>query len=321
MSSQAAAVQLALVYENYSWYSIVTILGVGLFGNFLHLALLSCLKIFRSNQHAFYLRAEALVNSCFLIWVFFSRYLPIAYGHDLSKTSPIWCKLRTCVGQSLRLLSSSLICCAAFDQFLTTSPHYRLRRLSTLALARVLCIISAILCAAHGVPFGISFVIDSSSNCVLSSIHLTHYYAFFYYPLLHGFLPMSFSALFSLLAYRNVRHLILRQISLNRRRLDRQLTAMIFIRVIFFIIFLLPYTIHRIYLLSSSPIPRSNLYQHILSQLIEIVMHSWLSLHYAVDTVEAKFSLNISTFLILDEHVSIFLFIGSLSSSDARIPL
>ncbi|CAF4716707.1 unnamed protein product, partial [Rotaria sp. Silwood2] len=52
------------------------------------------------------------------------------------------------------------------------------------------------------------------------------------------------------LAYRNVRHLIRRQIPIVRRKLDRQLTAMIFVRVIFFIILLLPYTIFRIYILN-----------------------------------------------------------------------
>ncbi|CAM2711850.1 unnamed protein product [Rotaria socialis] len=43
-------------------------------------------------------------------------------------------------------------------------------------------------------------------------------------------IPIVISALFSLLAYRNVRHIIGRQTPVFRRRLDRQLTAMILLR-------------------------------------------------------------------------------------------
>ena len=59
----------------------------------------------------------------------------------------------------------------------------------------------------------------------------------------NGLLPIFVSSLFSLLAYRNVRRIVRRQIPMDRRRLDQQLTAMIFMRVIFFIL-LLP-TIHN----------------------------------------------------------------------------
>ncbi len=49
------------------------------------------------------------------------------------------------------------------------------------------------------------------------------------------------------MAYRNVRRIIQRQIPIYRRRLDQQLTAMIFVRVIFFVVLQLPFTIYRIY--------------------------------------------------------------------------
>ncbi|CAF3676024.1 unnamed protein product [Rotaria socialis] len=50
-----------------------------------------------------------------------------------------------------------------------------------------------------------------------------------------GMIPIVISALFSLLAYRNVRHIIRRQTPVFRRRLDRQLTAMILLRVSLFV--------------------------------------------------------------------------------------
>ncbi|CAF4435998.1 unnamed protein product, partial [Adineta steineri] len=65
-----------------------------------------------------------------------------------------------------------------------------------------------------------------------------------------GLFPICVSSLFSILAYRNVRHIVRRQIPINRRRLDQQLTAMIFVRVIFYVILQLPFTIYRIYSLN-----------------------------------------------------------------------
>ena len=214
--------------------------------------------------------------------MFVGRYLISAYGYDISKTSLIWCKLRTSLGQAGRLLSSALVCFLAFDQFLVPHHQYRFRRLSTLMLARLFLLVSTVLCFAHGVPFGIYLNFDSTWTCVITSSELIHYYAYFYYPVLHGFLPIFLSAFFSLLAYRNVRRLVRLQTALNRRRLDRQLTAMIFARVICFILFLLPYTIYRISLLSSGTPSKSNLYQYVVVQFIENVTLSWLSLHYGV---------------------------------------
>ncbi|CAF1562830.1 unnamed protein product, partial [Rotaria sordida] len=60
------------------------------------------------------------------------------------------------------------------------------------------------------------------------------------------------------LAYHNVRHLIQRQIPTVRRKLDYQLTTMIFVRVIFFIILLLSYTIFRTYSLNINVFDRKS---------------------------------------------------------------
>ncbi|CAF4762180.1 unnamed protein product [Rotaria sp. Silwood1] len=70
--------------------------------------------------------------------------------------------------------------------------------------------------------------------------------------LIIGLLPIFISSLFSLLAYQNVRRIIRRQMSIVRRRLDRQLTAMILLRVALFVITTLPYISFRIYQINTS---------------------------------------------------------------------
>ncbi|CAF5084844.1 unnamed protein product, partial [Rotaria sp. Silwood1] len=48
------------------------------------------------------------------------------------------------------------------------------------------------------------------------------------------------------LAYQNVRRIVRRHMSINRRKLDQQLSAMILIRVGFLVVMTLPYVLQRI---------------------------------------------------------------------------
>jgi hypothetical protein len=81
------------------------------------------------------------------------------------------------------------------------------------------------------------------------------YYSYVFYPIINGILPIFVSSLFSVLAYRNVRRIVRRQVPVDRRRLDQQLTAMIFVRVIFYVWLQLPFTIYRIYSINSTIVP------------------------------------------------------------------
>ena len=119
------------------------------------------------------------------------------------------------------------------------------------------------------------------NGCVMMNAGLIRYYSFFYYPVLHGLFPIFVASFSSLLAYRNVRHLVRRQASVVRRRLDRQLTAMIFVRVIVFILMLLPYTIYRIYSLNATVSPADS-YPYAIDQLIYTIMSSLVYLTYVV---------------------------------------
>ena len=86
-------------------------------------------------------------------------------------------------------------------------------------------------------------------------------------------------SIFSLLAFRNVRKIIRTQIPIQRRRLDRQLTAMVLIRVIFVIPLTLPYVIHYAYTFTNKN--RNNI-QLALDQLIAAIAISFAYLHYSV---------------------------------------
>ncbi|CAF1259577.1 unnamed protein product [Adineta ricciae] len=107
---------------------------------------------------------------------------------------------------------------------------------------------------------------------------MANYVSYVYYPVLIGFLPMTITSLLSLLSYRNVR----RRIPVVRRRLDQQLTGMVLIRVIIFVILTLPYTVLRIYTYVTKITPSSNLYAFAIQNLVSSILGTVVNLNYAV---------------------------------------
>jgi hypothetical protein len=248
MSSPSIVFELVAFAQQYSFYTTTIILIIGLTGNILNIFVFLNLKIFQKNQCAFYLIIESLANTTQLILLFLIRLLiRMNNGIDPANKSLLWCKLRTVVGVPVMLLSFSVVCFTAYDQFLSTSHRFTLRQMSTYKLAQCLTLTAVCLHVIHSIPFGIFLDINSSSICAISNPTFNLYYQFFYYPFFIGILPISISSFFSFLAFRNVRQVIRRQVPVIRRRLDCQLTAMTLIRTATFIILVLPFTIHRIY--------------------------------------------------------------------------
>ncbi|CAF1360566.1 unnamed protein product [Adineta ricciae] len=111
---------------------------------------------------------------------------------------------------------------------------------------------------------------------------MANYVSYVYYPVLIGFLPMTIISLLSLLSYQNVRRIIRRRIPVFRRRLDQQLTGMVLIRVIIFVILTLPYTVLRIYTYVAKITPSSNLCAFAIQNLVSSILGTVLNLNYAV---------------------------------------
>ncbi len=152
--------------------------------------------------------------------------------------------------------------------------------MSTLRLARYLVSITFCIWLLQSIPYVIFSAIVPGSGCTIINVGLLRYYTYGYYVLFTGSLSIFISSLFSLLAYRNVRHLVRFQIPIERRRLDRQMTAMIFVRVIAFIIFLTPYTVYRICIISIDPASAFSKSGWI--QLITVIFEWWLVWTYTV---------------------------------------
>jgi len=130
-----------------------------------------------------------------------------------------------------------IVCFASIDQYLSTSYTDRLQRLSTLKLARYLVIYSLIAVLVYCIPVLIFWEIDPNIGCKTINLTFNYYLSVVHAYILFGVVPIIVSLTFSLLAYKNV-----------RRRLDRQLTAMVLLRCSLYIITTTIYVSIRTYL-------------------------------------------------------------------------
>ncbi|CAF1171041.1 unnamed protein product [Adineta steineri] len=260
--SSYMAMDILRFSQQYSLYSTSFLFTIGAIGNLLNILVFTTLKIFRNNQCVLYVVTESIANIFQLTTFALIFILPAIYLTDPASSSFFWCKFRSIMVSSCTLISFSTICLSASHQYLSTSPLLYLRQLSTIKLARFLICASIIISLLHTIPFGI-FTVIQVSVCVLS-----------------GLLPVLIASVFSILAYNNVRRIVRRQIPIVRRRLDQQLTAMILIRIIVFIVLTVPYDIQRMYTYIAK-VNQSNLLHFAINTLIGAVLITLFNLNYA----------------------------------------
>ncbi|CAF4005039.1 unnamed protein product [Rotaria sp. Silwood2] len=266
--------------QQYTIYVSFIILFIGILGHFFNIFVLTHLKIFRGNPSAFYLIVESIVDLLQMMISFTSRIAINGFANDLTQTSLVWCKLRQLFVQYFTLLSHTIVCCAAIDQYLSTNSYPFIRQMSTIKLAKVLTMIAMIIWILHCIPVVIFFEIQPTYGCNIYNQHFLNYITYIYYLILTATLPIIVSTFFSILAYQNVRHIVRHQMPLRRRKLDQELTAMIIVRVIFLVVTTLPYAIQRFYTLSTLIIVDS-LIRRSIEELIGAVTFSLFYLNFS----------------------------------------
>ncbi|CAF1183304.1 unnamed protein product [Adineta steineri] len=281
MSSSSVSNGILKFATQYSLYTGCITFGFGVIGNVLNLLVFTQLKLFRTNRCVFYITIESISN---LFYQFFSMSLTMLisiYGDDATGRSSIWCKFKSILGQITALITFYMICFSAVDQFFSTNHRFYLRQMCTLKLGRYFTFIFICFTIIHSIVLGSSFDIHPTLGCVLSNYVAVQYSTYFFYPILIGFLPIIIASSFSILAYHNVRHIIRRQLPIVRRKLDKQITAMILIRVIAFVCLSLPYNAYRIYAVNF-PTPRGMPMAYAISRLIQTIFLSIYIINYMI---------------------------------------
>ncbi|CAF3206612.1 unnamed protein product [Rotaria sp. Silwood2] len=238
-------------------------------------------RLCEQSVSAFYLIVELISDCGVLVIGSLSRLRLVLFPFDPTRIFLIWCKLESPIRQLFGLISLTSVIFAAIDQYLSTNYRDYLKQLSTLKLAQRLTCISIIVWVLHNIPFMIFYDILPYFGCDIYDDAFRKYYLFFYLPFLNGILPIGSASFFSLLAYRNVRHLVRLQIPIVRRHFDRQLTAMVLTRVVFLDACLLLFVMQRIYRLSVTTNLNDTL-QIVIEQFIATFALSLSNCNFAV---------------------------------------
>ena len=165
MSSLLTAQAIVAASQQYTIYVSFIILFSGVFGHTCNIFVLTRHKIFQGNPSAFYLIAESIVNLFQMLIPFTSRIAINGFANDLTQSSLLWCKLRPMFAQSITLISLSIVCFAAIDQYLSTNFYPYLRQMSTIKSAKILISIAIITWILHNIPTGIFSEIRSTTGC------------------------------------------------------------------------------------------------------------------------------------------------------------
>jgi hypothetical protein len=282
--SVGVSAEQTIVFITYfiSVYIGYFILITGLIGNLVNVLVFTQLKIFRRKPSAFYLTAASIVDCCQLIVSTAIRVTTSAFGFDPTRTSLVWCKLRIYFIQVATITSTTTICFAGIDQYLSACYYAHLRIISTFKLAQQLISILLVFAALCGISFPIFYEIRPNSGCSVYHQIFNYYYSFVHLCIIVGLLPIIISSLFSLLAYQNVRRIVRLQMAIVRRRLDRQLTAMILVRVALFVVTTLPFVVIRIYQINNPIYQHNNTLSIAIGQLITIITNTFYSINYTV---------------------------------------
>jgi hypothetical protein len=281
MSSSSTATEILDYAVQYSLYTGYIFFAFGITGNALNVLVFTQLQLFRDNRCAFYLTVESISSFLYQLINFTSTILTSIEEDDGTGRFLFWCKLRVILAQIAVITTFSMICCAAADQFFSTNHRYHLRQVCTMQVSRCFTFTFFCLSISHGIVFGLFFDIQPSVGCVILNPIYLQYATFFVYPVLIGLLPIVIASFFSLLAFRNVRRIVRLQLPIVRRRLDRQMTAMVLMRVIFFVCLALPFSIYRIYVINF-PVPRSQPMPFAVRQLLQAMFTSFPALVFTV---------------------------------------
>ncbi|CAF4063216.1 unnamed protein product [Adineta steineri] len=265
----------------YSIYTGCITFSFGVIGNALNIFVFAQLKIFRNNGCAFYITVESIANFIYQLLSITLTILTCIYGDDATGRFSIWCKLRFILAQICALTNFCMVCFSAVDQFFSTNHRFNLRKMCTLKLGRYLSFILICFVIIHSIALGSSYDVQTTFGCIISNYVALRYSTFFFYPVLFGFLPIVIASTFSMLAYHNVRRIVRRQLPIVRRKLDKQITAMVLMRVIVFVCLVLPYATYRIYV-TNFPASQSMPMAYAIGRLLQAIFVSISNINFGI---------------------------------------
>jgi len=251
---------LALI-QQYLTVTLGGLLVIGVFGNILN-CLVFLQKRLRSNPCSLFFAAASMANMIVMIY-FIIPTINSAYNIPLENSNLIYCKLRLYIRNALLVISRAYLTLACVACYCQSSRNVRIRQFGrTKIVLRVIAIVPIIWFI---IPLHIPMLTSiQNGKCSMWTSAGALYHSI-YICFVAAILPTSLMIIFSLLAYKNLRQMSrnvhpigipkqdqeqgqnqnAEQMRLQKR--DRQLSKMLFVQIIVYMIFTISYPLNTLY--------------------------------------------------------------------------
>ena len=318
MSSDTTAFLFAASKQIVKYSGIFCFL-IGIIGGLFNVLVFLTLRTFRQSPCAFYLTVMSIANINQIIIVILADFLNASYSIDWTQTSIVYCKMRPLLFHVIRITSSACLCLATIDQYLCTSPRPYWRQWSNIKLSHRLIAIFISVWIIAEIPCLVYYnhTISSSTgkvSCTITNVAFIKFNEYFSELIAWHILPILITVFFAILAYYNVRQIAHQTVPIIRHQLDKQLTKMLFLQVIFNCIFVVPYLVMVLILRYGNIVIRND----ISSASLVFVYNLFVCLYYlyfAVSLTIIDCSLHIFFVLFSDSFLSLYLCIGKISTT------
>jgi len=229
-------------------YTGIPILIAGLLGGILNTIVFLSLKTFRQSSCAFYLTILSIANINQLMAGLLSRIMITGFNIDWTQISLFYCKFRTFSFQVTTMISFTCICLATIDQYFATCSRTKWQQWCNIKIGQRMIVIGILIAIIEQSPCLIFYdhVISSEKGkiiCDTTNNGFVQFNAYFNYLFVGNILPHSITFSFGLMAYHNLQQIAYRTVPLVRRELDKQLTVMVLVQIVYTLVTILPNTI------------------------------------------------------------------------------
>ncbi|CAF3759909.1 unnamed protein product [Adineta steineri] len=228
----------------------------GVIGGLLSIIIFLSLQTFRQSSCAFYLTIMSIFNIGQMFIGLLGVIMINGFNVDWSQSPFFYCKFRYYSYQVCALTSMTCICLATIDQYFATCSRLQWQQWCNIKLARRLVIIFVFIWLVHNIPYLIYFdyvvsITTGKTTCIVTSKIFQQYVTYGIILILGKLLPICITLFFGFLTYRNVQEISYRTQPLVRRELEKQLTVMVLVVVVFAFFTVMPYAF--VYMLLQIP--------------------------------------------------------------------
>ena len=229
----------------------------GIIGNVWNLLIFRHYSL-RLNSCCTYMLIGSIGSIIHLLFGLSDRIASKGFQLHWTANSIIWCKARYYISQCASLIALSCLILSILDRFFSTCREIKWRHLNSVSTARRICLFVTLFWILVTIPIPIYVKpMDISSTkrlCINSSVIWSKVIIYFLNLCCYGIFPWFFTSLFGYLTLRNIRQIHQRRIGpissyvLSRMaQIDHQLTSILFLQIILYIIFSIPYCIQNLY--------------------------------------------------------------------------